>query len=148
MQRYDWPGNIRQLENMIRRAACKIQKWSATGVRVCNSHSCLHIVLPPRRTIILGSAFPNRPPSAAKALLTPYPGRFCRQLLCFDDFTAEHCLQAHENKYFTPKIRVGGVGRIGCRYALGASPGAEGAAEPVMPVPRYFCKRLLLTICI
>jgi hypothetical protein len=24
--------------------------------------------------------------------LTPYPGRFCRQLLCFDDFTAELCL--------------------------------------------------------
>jgi hypothetical protein len=27
-----------------------------------------------------------------KGVLTPYPGQFCRQLLCFDDFTAEHCL--------------------------------------------------------
>ena len=43
-----------------------------------------------------------------KGVLTPYPGQFCRQLLCFDDFTAEHCLYADENKYFTPKIRVGG----------------------------------------
>jgi hypothetical protein len=35
--------------------------------------------------------FSNRPPFPAKAPLTHYPGRFCGQLLCFEDFTAKLC---------------------------------------------------------
>ena len=42
-----------------------------------------------------------------KRPVTPYPGRFCRELLCFEDFTAQPCLQAQENKEFASKIGVG-----------------------------------------
>ena len=120
-------------------------KWSVSGVRVCNSPSCLQIILPRRRTIIRRCIFSNRPACAAKEplkhfsfryrvrvphprrvfvfaarvgfhytirrnALTPYPGRFCGQLLCFDDFTAKCCLQVNENKYFMPQ-NTGGGGR-------------------------------------
>jgi hypothetical protein len=33
--------------------------------------------------------FSNRPHCPVKDPLTPYPGRFCGQLLCYDDFAAQ-----------------------------------------------------------
>ena len=44
--------------------------------RVCNSHSCLQIILPRRRTIILRCIFPNRPACAAKALLKHFSCKY------------------------------------------------------------------------
>jgi hypothetical protein len=54
------------------------------------------------RRISAGSCqkMPKRP-------VTPYPGIFCRELLCYQYFAAQSCLQPKENKDFTSKIRVG-----------------------------------------
>jgi len=39
--------------------------------------------------------------------VTPFPGRFCRELLCYHDFAAQPSPQTQENKEFVYKIGVG-----------------------------------------
>ena len=51
-----------------------------------------------------------------KPPVTPYPGIFCRELLCFLYFAAQPSLQPQENKDFASKVWVGvGARSLTCK---------------------------------
>src|ERR1035437_3815557 len=81
------------------------------------------------RRIAVGSCQqrPKRP-------VTPYPGKFCRELHCFQYFAAQPCLQPQENKDFASKV-WGGVG------------GAYASHQRVPPVPRIWGPGKPQTLC-
>jgi hypothetical protein len=64
------------------KASAALQVLGPTAGGVCSMQWCLQIIPFPRCTMVLGSFPPI-------AVVTPYPGRFCRELLYFDDFTAQ-----------------------------------------------------------
>jgi hypothetical protein len=81
-----------------------------------------------RRTMISRNLRAALQPKSCWQRITPFPGRFCRKLLCFDDFTASDHLEVQENKEFAYKI-WGGVPRDLKHIAVANLPSPRSGAD-------------------